>query len=1807
MNIDPLINRTLGDFLVKEKLGEGGFGAVYRATQITLDREAVIKVLHTRHRTNKSVISRFKREARLASSLEHPYCAHIYSFGAENDGLLWIAMEYVAGTPLDEILKSQGPLSLEKFVPLLDKICEVVHTAHESKIIHRDIKPANVMIISRAGRLLPKLLDFGIAKGLHQNSTEIKVTVIGENEKGTDKIEPKKTVAESNILKDKETVIGEDNSNHPETIIDDGRLVGQKTIISNQGRYPQNLAKIVDETATNEGSALGIIGLKKPEDNINLETMITKGFIGSPPYMSPEQWQNGTNVDARSDIYSLGILTYQAITGELPFKERGFELYGAHISKEVPALKENFPTELNSVLKKALAKRASERYQTALEFARDFRKAVNFNEEKATLPQFDEITKENLLTNTPKPIAESVASLLASHNVYQFKDRILLVFRTLVRYLGILALASYASIGDKLQNNELINKSISVLYKETLNEAQWIELSRELCRGFAKKRDAFAVAELVLLFFANNESPSPMNAILAKLLQLQEKITASASLKEESLVELLGEFLSRLSLLLREVSWICDYPLVLPEENHATKWMGITKNLSVMPVKSSNLADKKPMLVDANGRFVLSLWPLIEIAEPSLGTTKEVFLLDGKGRNGAKLISFPQAFEIERQSAFDWIKEHFLGNETRKENSLFEKSPYLGLTTFSPEDSILFFGREKETESFLNRLRIQPLLAVVGASGAGKSSFVQAGVVASLDKAWRTLIIRPGVSPLSTLAAKLSSLGLEVTGLRSALEKDKEFLAKSLRLFASNNMCKILIVVDQFEEIFTLCLDKEEQNLYVESLVLAARSEEDPIRVILTLRDDFLVCAKELSALNERLSQSIEILTTPDSSQLLRILVLPARQMGYEFGDSSLPIEIVNQLTGQVSALPLLAFTAAKLWEHRDNQFKQIHRRNYELMGGVGGALAHHAEGMLSQMTNSEQSLVREAFRHLVTSQGTRAVLTRLELLQLLGKTRDGEVAIEKLISARLLVATEGEKGTDRIEIIHEALLSTWPRIIKWRQEDAEGARLRDQLRAAARQWQERNRPKSLLWRDELLTEYQLWRAHYKGKLTEIEEAFAQISLSDANRNQNIRRGIAIATLVVLLMASSVLFYQRQQTQQQLLKTLELYEEESRQQILKGKLDGAAVYLSEAYAKGDNSLALRYMLSVALAKIENRPPINLANHTDTITMATFSPDDTLVATSSKDRLARIWQAKDGKELFVLKGHEDAVVSSKFSPDGNLLITASLDKTARLWKVSDGSLIAVLQGHSEPLKGAEFSPDGKQILTWGYDKTAKIWGALDGKLIRTLEGHSGAIYAANYSKSGQLIATASGDRTAKIWDSNTGQLKHTVVGHQASIVNLAFSPDEKLLATCSPDKTAKIWLVQGGQFPKVSINHQSGVTDCKFSPDGKEILTTSSDTKAYLWESSTGKPLWTLEGHTADIISGVFSSDGSLVITNSYDNTIRLWERTKGNFLVAFAEHKDVVMGVVFSNKMDKVLSASADKTAKIWQLEIEKRFPEEVSKLVKEKVPLELREGRLISTQPPSQEITKEVIKLKDSKGENLYIEDLGDGLKLEMLKIQAGEFEMGSPATEKSRNADEQLHKVKISKDFYIGRYEVTQAQWRVVAGLPAINIALKSDPSKFKGDNLPVEQISWGEAVEFCARLSKLTGKQYRLPTESEWEYAARAGSKSEYPEDLDEVAWYEKNSEGKSHTVGQKKANSWGLYDVYGNVYEWCSDWYGPYPSTPVIDPTGPVSGSTRVGRGSSWLNPTVYCRAAYRLYGAPNTRNGFVGLRLVRNAD
>lgn len=216
------------------------------------------------------------------------------------------------------------------------------------------------------------------------------------------------------------------------------------------------------------------------------------------------------------------------------------------------------------------------------------------------------------------------------------------------------------------------------------------------------------------------------------------------------------------------------------------------------------------------------------------------------------------------------------------------------------------------------------------------------------------------------------------------------------------------------------------------------------------------------------------------------------------------------------------------------------------------------------------------------------------------------------------------------------------------------------------------------------------------------------------------------------------------------------------------------------------------------------------------------------------------------------------------------------------------------------------------------------------------------------------------------------------------------------------------------------------------------------------------------------------------------------------------------------------------------------------------------------------------------------------------MVYVEGGTFTMGATSKQENYFDDEiPTHRVSLSS-FYIGKYEVTQALWKAVMG---------SNPSRFKGDNLPVEQVSWDDCQTFLRKLNAMTGKNFRLPTEAEWEYAARGGNRSrgyQYSgsDVLSDVAWYGDNSGSKTHPVGTKSPNELGIYDMSGNVWEWCQDWYGEYSSSAQTNPTGPSSGSSRVYRGGTWGQGDAWsCRVAKRCYFAPDCRFNILGLRLA----
>jgi WD40 repeat protein/serine/threonine protein kinase len=1434
-----LVGRTLGDFLVQDLLGEGGFGAVYRAQQKLLGREAVVKVLHGRHRATERHIQRFLREARLASTLDHPYAAHIYAFGAEPDGLLWIAMELVRGTPLDQLLASTGPLSLERFVPLLDKICEVLATAHEQGIVHRDIKPANIMVLSRAGRLLPKLLDFGIAKSM---DAPVATPATPEN-------------------------------SEPIAIND---------AASSATTRPGG--------AAHSGDSGGPVG-----------ALTRAGAVmGSPPYMAPEQWANSPSIGPGTDLYALATLSYEALTGRVPYAARTLVAFAkAHARSPVPPLGGAFPIALDGVMQRAMAKRVEDRYATTLEFAQAFRDAAGFTTAPESVPRLDETIRDAALADLPQPLAEAVAAYEGARGLLQAHEALAEICTIASHFVGVVALAAHTRTASGDEGRTTLIETLRILRRRTLQDSEWVDLARALLRADAARREVHAVPELVALFDRDDPFAAPLELFADRPRGMGE---AEARSRVERGVPLVQR-------LLRGLGLFSDYTLAVVRGGRAERWVGLRRGKRVAVALPRPIDEGTVLLVARDGTPVLVLSPLVQVAEPAPGAIAELFLFEGQGRHGARLAARPGGYERGDESIWTWLRA-YMPAETSDgaSDAPVERTPYRGLSAFASTDADVFVGRERECETALNRLRTQAFLAVVGPSGAGKSSFVHAGLVPSLSEQL-VVSMRPGAKPLETLAARLERAGA-TPSLATRLRAQPAIIRDVLKALGPSGAT---LVVDQLEEAFTLCRDDRERRAFFACLAAAGASIEEPLRVIVTLRDDFLMSAEGEPELRAHLDRGLCLVGTPSPDELERILVEPARRAGYALDDRALAAEMVAAVVGRPGALPLLSFAMQRMWELRDRHFKQLTRKVYDAIGGVVGALAQHADETLDALPGAEQAMVREAFRHLVTAEGTRAVLSRAELIEVLGKGPHAAPLAEKLIASRLLAASETEGG-DRVEITHEALLVAWPRLVRWRQEDAEGARLRDQLRAAARQWEERNRPAGLLWRDEALAELQLWRARHGGALTEVDAAFADASVNAAQRGRRrLRATITIAFAVLLLGSLALLQLGRRARageHEAQARVAELYEEDGRKALLEGQPQRAIVYLSEAYSRGHDTPALHFLVAQARAALSPllRP---LVGHEDDLISVALARTHDWAVTGSRDQTARMWSATTGETLWRFPANDRVRYVELVDRDAHVL-TVGMAGAASLWSTSDGKLVRRFE--VGPCSTALVDPAESRLVVIGPE-TVSAFTLADGLPLWKTRLASAPVPPV-YSGDGNRLLIVDQEGKAALLDAGDGHVVARLSGGYG-FGRGALDHDGRRIVLPDLDGTIRVFSAEGKELLRIAA-HLVGANAAALSHDGRRIVSSGSERIAKVWEASTGKQLLQLEGHAGPIGMVRFGEDDDTIITSSEDGTVRIWDAQIGQPRAVLHDHAGTIwLGAL---RGDRAITFGTSHVAKLWDI-----------------------------------------------------------------------------------------------------------------------------------------------------------------------------------------------------------------------------------------------------------------------------------------------
>ncbi len=481
--------------------------------------------------------------------------------------------------------------------------------------------------------------------------------------------------------------------------------------------------------------------------------------------------------------------------------------------------------------------------------------------------------------------------------------------------------------------------------------------------------------------------------------------------------------------------------------------------------------------------------------------------------------------------------EPFMPGRIQRELKV-DESPYAGLSAFQESNADLFFGRTHEVAALVHRLRDQPLMAVVGPSGVGKSSFVRAGVVPALKRLgenWEAFVVRPGRHPLAALASSLSpaaattpsgSVADEVRQERDLLERlvaEPGYAGSALRAYARRHNRKVLLFVDQFEEIYTLVPDAGERLAFTACLGGIADDAASPVRVVMSVRSDFLERVFEDGRFTAELRQGLFFLTTPSDEGLRDALTLPAEMAGYRFETPEMVEDLLRDVRSTDGALSLLQFAAAQLWEARDSANEVLTRASYDAIGGIAGALARYADRVLDELTPDTRGAARDLFLRLVTPERTRAIVSVEELHEASSGRPGLEQLVEQFAQARLLVIQRSDRGSSA-EIVHESLIHSWPTLRRWLDESGEDAHFLDQLRAGSKQWDAAHRRRDLLWRGEIAEEARRFRRRFRGQLPELQESFLAAVLAQEARAARRKRALAIGglTFLSLLVAASL-------------------------------------------------------------------------------------------------------------------------------------------------------------------------------------------------------------------------------------------------------------------------------------------------------------------------------------------------------------------------------------------------------------------------------------------------------------------------------------------------------------------------------------------------------------------------------------------------------------------------------------------------------------------------------------------------------------
>jgi WD40 repeat protein/serine/threonine protein kinase len=835
--------------------------------------------------------------------------------------------------------------------------------------------------------------------------------------------------------------------------------------------------------------------------------------------------------------------------------------------------------------------------------------------------------------------------------------------------------------------------------------------------------------------------------------------------------------------------------------------------------------------------------------------------------------------------------------------------PYKGLAAFEPEDADYFFGREALVDQLVRRLRRDSVLVVGGPSGSGKSSLVRAGLVPVVadgalpgGEGWRVALFTPGPRPLGELHYQLARDSRDGVPTLDELRANP-----ALARHTSATGEPLLLCIDQFEELFTLCDDRDEQAAFVDALAAHLDPADSRSRAVLVIRADFYGACAQFPWLTRRITENQVLVGPMDRSELRRAIEQPARRAGLSI-DAGLTEAVLDEAGGEAGSLPLVAHALMETWTRRRHNTLTLD--GFRAAGGVAGAIAKSADTIYDdELSDEQRRATRRLLLRLVTpGEDNPDTRRRMSLAEL---DRDERADLLRHVVGRLTAARLLTVDDTSVAIAHEALIRTWPRFRAWIEEDRENLLARQRISRAAAEWHDQGRDPDLLYRGTPLAVATEWAADNRLELNRLEQEFldAAVEARDAAhhaaeqqavRRRKVRRGVvgSLVLLTVAAVASAALAFaslrRTRASEQQANERFSASLAASGEALVDADPYLAMMLAAESGARtGAPTVDSRRLLARSRAVLAGAAIVPVGSPVDVgdAKAVAIDPAGRVAAVGERSGRIRLWDLASRRARGDLTGHTKGIERLTFSPDGALLASAGGDGLLRVWAVRghdaiprDGSTL----GRFDRAWDVAFSPDGARLAVATEQGVIALYDVNTRRpLGPPLVTRSVDFLSVAFSPDGETVVAGDGRGELAGWSARTGEPRFGPLDvHRGNDVwELAFAPDGATVATSSSDGTSRLFDSRTGaavadRLPFTGPGRETpqSVRGVKFGPDGRWMVAGAGDGKVRLWSTESNQVTATTQvGHRGAVIGSALSHDGSRLVTLGIDQTLRAWD------------------------------------------------------------------------------------------------------------------------------------------------------------------------------------------------------------------------------------------------------------------------------------------------------------------------------------------